>query len=690
LFAFLKYLKHTLDSHKHLYSFLAVCVLFLSIWNAQVVGRFSFSALIFFTVFAILCMAYGQIFCQITPLSIREKGGLPFQFLCGFLLANSFLFILTLISPLGIVANIGILSVIGLASAWWHSRQNPAAQESSYSGLPGLLCVVISGIAATLWCSDQLTLVSIQGEQVTYRAWQDIFIHVREISAFSQAHGLNTISDIQISGAPAHAYHYASYMPAAAVHALTGTNAIETYASFYLPFGILLTGLAAFAFAASLWGPWAGFSAAAVLLLMPDAYQQGFQNRYLSYTFMQFVNLGGLYGVACAAIAWIFMLDGCSRNKYSSLIAGYILLAICLFYKAQIFVANAFLMMIYPCLFFTGLKKRWRLLIGLVFIALFILAVDWSQGTGRVPTLRLDGSTTASYLKYLLADYDPGVLKSFFTGVFIEQQHSKLLQGLYAVAMLLLSTLGLWTLAMLAAAFGVKNRVRLVVLAFPFLVVANYLVMSLGLAMNSSGIGGPYEIVNRPLVWAYFVVVVWAAGAGYCWFFGDGPPRSRFGRMVLAALVCVSLSVPYIFSKNLQTLPVAEEYIRYEQFSSAPLCVVKAAAYIRENSQVGEIAQDSEGDPQFLFTALTERQAFVSKGLHSGTRRQNVNERLGEMAAFKKVDDTAQIKLLASTYGLSWYLLQPESEVSWPRSLLDQAVFNCNGYRVYRFPNGAR
>ena len=46
-------------------------------------------------------------------------------------------------------------------------------------------------------------------------------------------------------------------------------------------------------------------------------------------------------------------------------------------------------------------------------------------------------------------------------------------------------------------------------------VVFNYLVMAMGLALDTRGVGTRDELLNRPLVWAYFVLAAWTAGGAY-------------------------------------------------------------------------------------------------------------------------------------------------------------------------------
>jgi hypothetical protein len=89
---------------------------------------------------------------------------------------------------------------------------------------------------------------------MVYPIYVDGFVHVRQISSFAQAHGLKTIFDIRMSGQSPPLYHYAAYVGPAALSFLTNSSAYTTYVSFLVPFGILLTGLAAFSLAGSVWG----------------------------------------------------------------------------------------------------------------------------------------------------------------------------------------------------------------------------------------------------------------------------------------------------------------------------------------------------------------------------------------------------------------------------------------------------
>ncbi len=189
--------------------------------------------------------------------------------------------------------------------------------------------------------------------------------------------------------------------------------------------------------------------------------------------------------------------------------------------------------MIYPCLFFANVSLRRRLLVGCLFVAIFLCAVTLSQRFEGVPTIRFDAASAAEYIRdNVLAFYDRGPLKVLFGRWLTESSGNRLAQLGIGATMLLISTLGVWSAAAAVMVVVKRRSTPPAVLLFPVLVVANYLVMSLGLARNTSGVAWEDELHNRPLVWAYFAVAVWTAAIAYAHLFGNEPPRSTLGRGV--------------------------------------------------------------------------------------------------------------------------------------------------------------
>jgi hypothetical protein len=665
-----------------------VLLLFLCGWHWRVTGFLSLNAGLSLVFLLALCIVYGNLFTRlIAPVSCG-LAGLPFQVLTGYFVFNSLLFILALCSPLGMALNLFLLACVALAGAIaMRKRALPRADVPTSEHLAGCVAIALACIGATIWCGDVQMPLASHGGMTIFKVWPDVYIHAREISVFAQAHGIASIQDIKLAGERAPIYHFASYMPPAAISALSGASAMQVYASLQLPLGIVLTGLAAYCLMGKLfgWGP--GLAATVAIVLFPDAFQQGFQNRYLSYNFMAQVNLGMLYGIACAALAWMFMLDGCRRGKYGPVLLAYIFLVICLFYKAHLFVANSYVLMMFPFLFFERLPRTWRLGLGLLATLVFCLAVSLSQSNPRVPLMRLDGSGIGAYVLQLLHDHEPGGVAQELRRIFVLEKHGLAIQALYAAALLLLSTFGFWLIGLAVALIKTWRTLPAMMWWFPVIITSNYMLMAMGLAFDTRGVGSADELLNRPLVWAYFVMASWTAAVGYRVLAGEHWPHGR-ARAGAAAVVVLGLCAALYSAPNLQTFPGHPANATFAASGSVPDCFVQAATYIRLHGGPADVVQDGAADPQFILAALSERQLYVGKGNFNG-RSVLQTQRLAELADLVQMRDAGQVRQFLAVRGITWYLQQPDVQLAWPETLLSQPSFACGGFRLFHFPHAA-
>lgn len=645
-------------------------------------GVVSFGTLLYTAGFVLVCLACGRIFERVTATLVPNRVGIAYTLLTGYFIFNSLLFIAALAWPLELDEKVAVLAAAALLG-WGLAAVLPRAEQPATDELPGLICIFLAGAVATLWTSDLQPMMQISGPDVVFRAWQDVFIHVREISAFAQASGWSSMSDIKMAGAQAPAYHFASYVSTAAMATLTSIPALAAFGGFQTPLGILLVALAAFALVGSFWGAWPALIAAIAVVTLPDAYQQGFGSAHLGFHFMSQVNPGMLYGIACMAIAWIFMIEGCRRASYAAVAVAYGFLALCLLYKAHLFVANAFLLLMFPCIYFVGLRLRWRVLIAICFISIFVVTVQVSQHFPRIPTLRLDGSGIGTYLQILIELYDPGAVKQALRSFFLIHHHAWIFQGAAAFALILFCSFGVWALIAPVVSWKSKKMIAHDVWAFPLWVVANYMVMALGLAIESRGIGTPEELQNRPMAWAYFILVTFTvAGIAALWI-GRHPRVPARARWALAGAAGLALAAVAIHAPNFQTIAALRGLSSYAAFNAVPLCQLRAAEYIRQHARPGELMQDSEGDPRFVSTAIAERQEYVGfEGFGGATA--GWKERVRAFKAIQRSGDLPALEALAGRDRLTWYLLHPADAASWPRSFLDRAAFECSGFRVIR------
>lgn len=661
-----------------------ILVLFLYGWHWRVTGALSPIVLFALPAFVSLCLAFGSVFLRLVLPSHSGTAGLPYQFWTGYFVFNSLLFVVTLISPLGMVVNLLLISVFAIAGYFSTRKRDVAPEQPSAVGenRANWVAILIACVGATIWCGDAQTTVQAPDGGTVFQIWDDVYIHAREISVFAQSHGMATIQDIKLAGGRAPIYHFASYLSPAAISAVTGANAMQVYASLQLPLGLVLTGLAAYCLMNRVFGAGPGLAAAVAIMFAPDAFQQGFQNKYLSYNFLAQVNLGMLYGIACAALAWMFMFDGCRRGKFGSVLLAYGFLVMCLFYKAHIFVANSYLLMMFPFFFFTKVNRHWRIGLGLLATIVFCLAVSVSQNNPRVPVMRLDGTGIGQYIVDLLYDYDPGWMKREFKRIFVTEKHSHAVQAVYAVAMIGLSTFGLWLVGLAGTLVKGWRTMPAMVWFFPVLVLGNYLVMAVGLAYDTRKIGSPDELINRPLVWAYFVVAAWTAAVGYRLLIGAGLPRGKPALGV--ALGCVACIGAALYNApNLQTYRQFDR-TAYSTFGAIPKCVIAASTYLRLHSDKTDIVQDAAADPMLKLAALSERQLYVADTIFGSTSEAQ-SRRLSETKIIANMSDATEIRRYFASNGIDWFLQHPQTSLAWPSEGMPPPALECGGYRLFHF-----
>ena len=282
---------------------ISVCVImaFLSLWIVRVTGSVEWRPHGYLLVFVLVCLAYGNAFLGRFEFVSKSGASVIFDFLCGFFLFNTLLFVLCLISRFGMTVNFLLLILIG-AGLFVGVSRNRSSAGNDERAVSELLCLITSGAAVTIWCSDAQTFPVVKDRAAVYQVWKDTFFHFREISTFAQAQGWATLHDNAFAQAPKGIYHYGSYISGAAISAVGGLSAADAYLGFQLPLGIFLSGLAAFALIYSFWGGWPALAATMAVLLLPDGYQQGFGNRYLGFNFLSQISPGMPYGIACAAL----------------------------------------------------------------------------------------------------------------------------------------------------------------------------------------------------------------------------------------------------------------------------------------------------------------------------------------------------------------------------------------------------
>ena len=647
----------------------------VAVWAAVAGGSFSPFVLVgceaaFFAFYLV-----GSLFAGWKSLATGVLFDLPLRLLVGYAAVNTALLVLAWLSPLGIIANFSIL----LAIATLLFAATPVLKQSRGDSA-SLWVVGICLAATTLWCQDSIRPISVQGNVVLMKPWVDGFYHAVHIRIFGASHGASSIEDFRLAGVPARLYHYGVYMTPALVKQASGIHSYVAFAGILAPVGVFFTGLGAYAFFGSLWGAWPGLAAAAALLLLPDGAQQGMQNTFMSYHWLTQISPSATYGLALVAVAWLFVIRGCAQGNRLQVLAGWLVAGILAFYKLHFFIASALLLLLIPPLFFRarlGLRKRalWAVSAGVVYIATLV----YGQKVPGVPFIRFDGSSVGEVLRLVRSFATQGALRAYLdhhVGPEVPWT-SNLLVG---IPYILLAALGLIVPLLVILVIRLRRRTSPLYVLFPLMLIANFLVMFFGLALDFNR-STPDELSHRPVMLMYFFVVAWIGGALGLTLI-ESRRLQRIARPAIIGLALLLMAVPAFFGSGVQRMWAmpAISPVRL------PIGLVRAAEYIHDHGSTEDVFQDSELDRTYTVAALSERRIFASRTMtRMPFRSEMVEQRAAAIDRFMGIRQPKLVVATARVLGFRWFLLEPGDRVDWPAEIVNNPAFRMGHFRLYEF-----
>jgi hypothetical protein len=654
----------------------ALCAAVVAAWVSICGGSPSIGALIACEVAFFAFYLVGSLAASWRPLCAGILFDLPLRLLVGYVAVNTALFVLAWVSPFGIVANLGMV-LGGALAALVAVRPACVREPVSWSGL---WVVGLSLVAATSWCQDSLRPFVPGDGTTTVKTWLDGYYHTVHIRTFGAAHGAASIDDFRMAGVPARLYHYAAYLTPAFVRQAAGIPSFTAFSGIMVPLGIFFTGLGAYVLFSSFWGGWSGVAACAALLLLPDGAQQGMRNTFMSYHWMAQISPGATVGLAVLAVAWLFVLRGCLRGSPHQIGLGWLIGGAAVFYKAQFFIASALLLFLAPPLFLRGLKLRLRIPWLLGATAIYIVAIVLLQRMPGVPLIRLDASTTGRLLALINSFADPGPVREFFTaqlGAKPTLANDLMIGAPYLVA----ESLGGVALLFVVLAIALRGRLAKPLLLFPLLLMVNFLVMALGLALDTRGVATPEELQHRPFIWVYFVWVAWVGGAAG-WALVRSRWLGRFAKPVILGLAVILMVVPAVKGhgiQNIRTMPTVSNVPNSND-------LLRATEFMRTHGHAQDLFQDSSFDANYLLAAFSDRRPYVEQMLiRVAHNEQLVARRTSEVQKLMLLATSEAVLSEARRMGIRWFLLRPGQGVNWPAAIVGNPAFTSGTVRVYRF-----
>ena len=244
----------------------------------------------------------------------------------------------------------------------------------------------------------------------------------------------------------------------------------------------------------------------------------------------------------------------------------------------------------------------------------------------------------------------------------------------------LLSALGLFAPLLVILAIRLRKRTSAVLVLFPLLLVANFLAMFLGLALDFRS-STPDELSHRPVMIVYFVVVAWVGGAAGLLLL-ESRRLGRIARPALIGLCVLLLAVPAFLGAGVQRMWAMRMFSPVR----VPIGLVRAAEYMRDHGDSQDVFQDSQFDRTCAVAALAERSTYAARTLtimsYNGDLLQR---RIAFIERFMELRDAAAVAATAHQIGLRWFLLDPGDQIAWPDEIAQRPAFELDGYRLYRF-----
>jgi hypothetical protein len=307
------------------------------------------------------------------------------------------------------------------------------------------------------------------------------------------------------------------------------------------------------------------------------------------------------------------------------------------------------------------------------------VALAFGQKVPGVPLIRLDGSAVGEILRLVQTFAKPGGLKEVLvqhTGTQVPWTSNLL----FGIPYVVFAALGLVAVLLTILVILLRGRTPRLHVTFPLLLIANFLVMFFGLALDFES-STPDELSHRPIMIVYFFVVAWVGGA-LGLILVESPRTTKIARPAMIGAFVLLMAVPASFGPGVQLLWAMPRISPVR----LPSSLVRAAEYMRERGGSEDIFQDSQFDRTYAIAALSERRVFVS---HTMTRMPYRGEIVAtRTAAIDRLMGLRHARLVVGTaraYGLRWFILHKGNRVNWPPDLANNPAFEMGPIALYEF-----
>ena len=603
----------------------------------------------------------------------------PSFFALDFLLGVTVVSVAVMSWKFFVPVSLWVLLIVLLVAVASIPRLLPRHRRDPLSPL-GLLSVIVSLVAATGWSQDLIFPTAPVNGAVVFKPWSDFFIHASIVARSLGAETLFQVGNYEWKGFPAIFYHYASYSIPIFLAKVGSLPAYATVVGFWAPFGSFLTGLASYALGRAFWSQGAGLAALVATFLIPDGGLLNIAHPTYGYFWLQHISPGGLYSIAVAGTALILIARGVSERRPAWIASGVVAGVLVVFFKIQIFAA-AFPLLVSFAIVGWPPRKRWQWLILAGCVAAGVALLPLANRFYVRPDVRFDFSDSDWYWK-MLANMARDTRVEGWYGVF-RVGHPFPSHLAQAIALLLFNALGIfaviaplvWLLAAWRKTWQTSEGISVAAVAILFL-------MTFGLARNGAS-DNAYEFMQRPFVWAYWLVGSLAAGRLFSMV---AERRSQlWTRAVVVSAITLTL-LPVCYGSGLQRGKWSGGKVHSGLLVDRGL--FDCAHFIRSQPPSNAVAQDSHLDKFLILGGLSERPSFVARfdmwmRASKAFRESPYQEQLRKLQSLQQATNIPDLRRSVRETGIRWYVAHPDDPNVWPAEFSDQPAFESNGYRVY-------
>jgi hypothetical protein len=644
---------------------------FLVVWITLASGRFNLYSTAFLVALPWVLLRAGSILTA----ALRLPSFFALDFLLGVAVVSVGVMAWKILVPLSlwILVVVLLIAVAAIPKLLPHQPRGPLSAV-------GLLSVIVSLVAATGWSQDLILPTRPVHGGIVFKPWSDFFFHATIVARSLGAETLSQVGNYEWKGFPAIFYHYASYSIALCLGKVGSLPAYDTVVGFWTPFGSFLTGVASYALGRAIWSQSAGLAVLMATFLIPDAGLLNVAHPIYGYFWLQHISPAGLYGVAIAGTALILIAQGAREGRRSWMASGVVLGALVAFFKIQVFAAAFPLLLSFAVVAWPP-RSRWQWLVlgGCVAVGVVLLPLADRFYVG--PNMRFDFSGSPWFWK-LLANMARGTRVESWYEVF-RVGHPFPSHLVQAIGLLVINALGIfavvaplvWLLAVWRKTWQVPERLSVAA-------VAILLLMTFGLGRNGTS-DNVYEFIQRPFVWAYWLVGSLTTGRLFSMVARRRP--QLWTRAVVVSIIALTL-LPVCYGSELQRGKWSGGNVHSGLRVDRGL--IDCAQYIRSQLPTNAVAQDSHLDKFLILAGLDERPSFAAR-LDVWTRASKAfrdspyQKQLRKLQSLQRAANVPDLQRSVRETGIRWYVVHPGDSNFWPTEFRDRPLFESNGYKVY-------